>query len=77
MGPFGRMISTTASGGMLSSFSIETGVDISHLLFANDTLIFCGADPNHLRNLRGLFLCFEVVSSLKTNLDKVRIVSCW
>jgi hypothetical protein len=55
---------------------METGIDISRLLFANDTLIFCGVDPNHLCNLRGLFLCFEVVSSLKTNLAQVGIGSC-
>jgi hypothetical protein len=37
-------------------------------------LIFCGADPNQLRNLQGLFLCFEVVSGLKTNLAKSELV---
>jgi hypothetical protein len=68
------MIFVAASGSLLSSFSVETGADISNLLFANDTLIFCGADPNHLRNLHGLFLCFEAVSGLKTNLAKSELV---
>ena len=36
------------SGGLLFGFSVGTGVEISHILFAYDTLIFCGADPNHL-----------------------------
>jgi hypothetical protein len=41
---------------------------VSHLLFVDDTLIFCEVDPNHLRPLRCLFLCFETVSWLEINL---------
>jgi hypothetical protein len=66
----GMMISVAMSGGLLFGFFVGIGIDISHLLFAYDTLFFCGADPNHLCNLQGLFLCFEVVSGLKTNLAK-------
>jgi hypothetical protein len=40
-----KMISVVVSRGLLSSFFVGTwnvgGIDISHLLFANDTLIFC------------------------------------
>jgi hypothetical protein len=32
---------------------------ISNLLFADDTLIFCGSNPDYLRYLHCLFLCFE------------------
>jgi hypothetical protein len=48
--------------------------NISHLLFANGTLIFCGENPNHLRNLCCLFLCFETVSDLRINLAKLELV---
>jgi hypothetical protein len=55
----------------LSSFSVEImnvgAFNISHLLFAEGTLIFCGANPNHFHNLHCLFLCFEVVSGLRIN----------
>ena len=50
-------------------------VDISHILFVNDTSLFCGVVPNHRRNLWSLFLCFEAVSGLKTNLDKSQLLS--
>jgi hypothetical protein len=42
--------------------------------FADDTLIFCEANPDHLRNLCSLFLCFEVVSGLRINLPKLELV---
>jgi hypothetical protein len=52
-------ISAAMRVGLLSRFSIGTenvgGIDISHILFADGTLIFCGANPDHLRNLRSLF----------------------
>jgi len=61
MEALGKMISAAVSRGLLSGFSVGTRVAISHLLFDDDTLIFCGTNPNHLHNLQRLFLCFEVV----------------
>jgi len=46
----------------------------SHLLFVDDTLIFCDASSSKLRSLRSLFLLFEVVSGLKVNLAKSSII---
>jgi hypothetical protein len=37
-----RMISAAVSGGLLEGFKIGDA-DFSHLLFADDTLIFCSA----------------------------------
>jgi len=44
------------------------------LLFADDTLIFCGAQAEQVRNLRCTFLCFEAVSGLRINLGKSELV---
>jgi hypothetical protein len=68
------MISVVVNGGLLSGFSVGTKIDILHLLFADDTLTFNGVDPNHLRHLQCLFLCFEAISGLKVNLAKSVLV---
>jgi hypothetical protein len=47
---------------------------ISHLFFTKDTLVFCGANPDHLRYLRVLFLYFEAVLGLKINFAKSVLV---
>ena len=46
------MILAAVSGGMLCGLFLGRRIDISHLLFAYDTLLFCGVDPNHLLYLR-------------------------
>jgi hypothetical protein len=64
--------------GLVAGFSIgpanNSGLRVTHLLFADDTLIFCDAEEEQLRNLRCLFLCFEAASGLKINLSKSEIV---
>jgi len=47
---------------------------ISHLLFADETLILCGSDPEQLGYLKYVLLCFDVVSGLKFNLSKSEMV---
>jgi hypothetical protein len=47
---------------------------VNHLLFADDTLIFCGAQAEQIRHLRCIFLCFEAASGLRINLGKSEIV---
>jgi hypothetical protein len=52
-----RMISTTVDRGFLTGFFVgSVEINISHLLFADDNLVCCGAKPNHLRYFRALFL---------------------
>ena len=47
---------------------------VSHLLFANDTLVLCDADIDQMLFLHLILLWFEIVSGLKINLDKFELV---
>ena len=38
---------------------------VSHLLFADDTLVFCDADNNHIIALRGILSRFEEMLGAK------------
>jgi hypothetical protein len=73
-----RMLYASMRQGLLSAFSVgirgNEALVVNHLLFENDTLIFCGAHAEHVRNLRCTFLCFEAVSGLMINLGKSELV---
>jgi hypothetical protein len=78
MEAFSKLFSITVQMGFLSGFSVGSSsngvINISHLFFADDTLVFCGASHDHLLYLRMLLLSFEAVSGLKINLDKTILV---
>ena len=47
---------------------------ISHLQFADDTLIFFEANEVQVKNVKAFLLCFEVVSSWKINFFKSQLI---
>lgn len=63
------MISTLVHNGFLAGYLLgdqnRGSLNISHLLFANETFLFCVADQNQIRVLKTLFLCFEATSCWK------------
>lgn len=55
----------------ISGFKVgQEEVTVSHLQFADDTMIFYDADICQIRYLRCILRCFEMVSGLKINLAK-------
>ena len=73
-----RMLERAITGDYIIGFTVGdltgTKLSISHMLFANDTLIFRGVDTEQTWHLRGVFIWFQAKSDLKINLSKSELV---
>lgn len=73
-----RMLKKTIVGGLLKGFQVDrldaSGVCVSHLLYADDTILFYDAVPEQLLYIRMILTCFEAVTGLKVNMNKSEIV---
>jgi len=47
---------------------------IFHLLFADDTIVFCDDDCEQIMNLRYILIWFQAISGLRINLTKSSIL---
>ena len=74
-----RMLDKAVHEGRLSGFNAgaSTGrsLMVSHLFFADDTLIFCDANIDQMLILCMVLIRFEAVSGLKVNLGKLELVA--
>ena len=73
-----RMLKKAVGGGLLKGFQVgrseDSAVCVSHLLYADDTILFCDADPEQLLYIRMVLTCFEAVTGLKVNMNKSEMV---
>ena len=73
------LIRRAVEGGFISRCNIQRGrgraVHITHLLFADDTIVFCEAKKEHLTHLSWILFWFEAASGLRINLAKSEIIS--
>ncbi|XP_028112446.1 uncharacterized protein LOC114310602 [Camellia sinensis] len=78
-GAFSRLLSRAIHEGLLQGFRVGllsgTAMGVSHLLYADDVLVFCDADLVQLGYLRCVLICFEAVSGLLINLSKSELIS--
>ena len=73
-----HLINKAVEGNFLSGFKIggvreEEELKLSHLLYADDTLLFYKDNPDHLAFFGWILMWFEALSGLKINLDKSEI----
>ena len=72
-----QMLRRTEEGlirGFKAGKARGNGLSISHLLFADDTIVFCDAIPDQLLHLRMVLGCFEAVTGLGVNMGKSELV---
>ncbi|KAK9995685.1 hypothetical protein SO802_020371 [Lithocarpus litseifolius] len=61
------------SGQLHAIASCQGGVQVSHLLFANNSLLFCKATPGDCQNLLNILALYEVASGQTINRNKTSI----
>ena len=73
-----RILRKTEESNLIWGFHVgavnSVGVLISHLLFANDTILFCDASRERLLSIRLALFCFQAFTGLKVNVRKSEIV---
>ncbi|XP_028059460.1 uncharacterized protein LOC114263159 [Camellia sinensis] len=57
--------------GLIRGVSVcSSGLRLTHLQFADDTILFCEAEWGEVANIKRILRCFEIVSSLRINYNK-------
>jgi len=68
------LINTEKATGWIRGFQAQNmagnNLEITHLQYADDTLVFCDAEREQFLILRTIFIMFEVVSGLHINWGK-------
>jgi hypothetical protein len=73
-----RMLKKVESEGHIQGFSAggnaNSGLRISHLLYADDTILFCDANMTQMLYIRMVLTCFEAATGLQVNMAKSEMV---
>jgi len=70
-----RLLLRGSSMGLFQGLQVgRQGVTITHLQFAEDTLLFCEAKEESLQNIKGLLLGFQSFSGLAVNYSKSGLI---
>ena len=75
---FSILIDKATRGGYLVGYNFRNSfgdvTNISHFLFADDTLVFCKDSEDEMLYLSWILLYFEALSGLRINLSKSTIL---
>nr|XP_025674239.1 uncharacterized protein LOC112774162 [Arachis hypogaea] len=70
-----RMIGEAVRNGRISPLLVgRDNIELSHLQFADDTILLCPPDEETVRNYKRLLRCFEMMSSLSINFEKSNLI---
>jgi hypothetical protein len=73
-----RILRRSVERGFITGFQVgrndQSNVSVSHLLYADDTILFCEAHPEQILYIRMVLTCFEAVTGLKVNMTKSEMV---
>ena len=74
----GRILKKNEEGGLIQGFQAglinSIGICVFHLLFADDTILFCDASREQILFIRLVLTCFQAFTGLKVNVGKSKIV---
>nr|XP_025636528.1 uncharacterized protein LOC112730680 [Arachis hypogaea] len=66
-----RMIGEAVRNGRIAPLLVgRDDIELSHLQFADDTILLCPPEEATIRNYKRLLRCFEVMSGLSINFEK-------
>nr|XP_025635827.1 uncharacterized protein LOC112729904 [Arachis hypogaea]XP_025636565.1 uncharacterized protein LOC112730719 [Arachis hypogaea] len=70
-----RMIGKAVRNGRISPLLVgRDHIELSHLQFADDTVLFCPPEEETIKNYKRLLRCFELMSGLSINFDKSSLI---
>ncbi|XP_015938722.1 uncharacterized protein LOC107464306 [Arachis duranensis] len=70
-----RMISEAVKNGRISPLVVgRDSVELSHLQFADDTILFCPPHDETMQNYKWLLRWFELMSGLNINFDNSSLI---
>ncbi|CAI0556305.1 unnamed protein product, partial [Linum tenue] len=70
------MLERLRVAGLITGFCMDEGNrrgEVTHLLYANDTIIFCDADEDQVMNILATIICFQTVTGLRINVEKSKM----
>ncbi|XP_072054792.1 uncharacterized mitochondrial protein AtMg01250-like [Arachis hypogaea] len=71
-----RMLGGQVRNGRIAPLMVGRDyIELSHLLFADDTILFCLPKSETIINYKKLLWCFELMSGLSINFDKSNLIS--
>ncbi|XP_072064497.1 uncharacterized protein [Arachis hypogaea] len=70
-----RMIGETVRNGRISPLLVgRDNIELLHLQFDDDTILFCPPEEETVRNYKRMLRCFEMMSGLSINFEKSNLI---